>query len=69
MASTSVTELHPTVAAVALDLTGQGDLGLVTAAEVAAAAGHVGFGPVNGRVHRDTLAHIYFELRKMKGLA
>jgi hypothetical protein len=68
VASTSITELRPTTAAVALDLSGQGDLGVITAEEVATAAGRVGRGPVDGRVHRGALADIYFELRRMKGL-
>lgn len=68
MAHTRISEDLPTLAAVALDLSDQGGLGPITSFDVAIAARRRNVAIKDGRVPRDGLADIYFELRDMKGL-
>lgn len=68
MAHSNLREDLPTLAAVALDLSNQGGLGQITSFDVAIAARRRNVAIKDGRVPRDGLADIYFELRDMKGL-
>lgn len=69
MAGTTITEATPTLAAVALDMSRHSGFGTVRPEEVAYAARRRGIQPKDGRVRNDDLADIYFELRRLKGLA
>lgn len=68
MAGTTIREPNPTLAAVALDLSDQGGFGTLCAEEVAYAARRRHVDIRDGRVKRESLADIYFELRHLKGL-
>ncbi len=60
---------NPTLAMVALDLSNKGGLGRVSQSDVSLAARRRNVAIKDGRVPRDGLADIYFELRTMEGLS
>lgn len=59
---------NPTLEMIASDLSGRYGFGQLSAAEVAYAARLRHVEPKNGRVPREALDAIYFELRYVKGL-
>jgi hypothetical protein len=67
-AGTTIREAMPTLAAVALDMSEHNGFGTVRPEEVAYAARRRGIQPKDGRVTRENLADIYFELRHLRGL-
>lgn len=68
MAGTTIREANPTLSAVALDMSNQGGFGTLRPEEVAYAARRRNIAVRDGRVPREGLADIYFELRTWKGL-
>lgn len=68
MATTAIKEENPTLSAVALDLSGQGGFGILRPEEIAYAARRRNIDVRDGRVPREALADIYFELHHLKGL-
>jgi hypothetical protein len=59
---------NPTLSMVALDLTENGEFGTLRPEEIAYAARRRNVPVRDGRVPREGLADIYFELRHLKGL-